>query len=121
MNVDIVEVRKIYQKTKFLLCFLFCFLTLFLVGCMKNYDFASEEPFIIVTISPAGPDDYRNLYSENISIDNDGNLLLYTEESKDRIITEDAPVFQMQLNEKEVNQIGRASCRERVKKAEDDR
>src|SRR5690625_848844 len=105
MNVDIVEVRKIYQKTKFLLCFLFCFLTLFLVGCMKNYDFATEEPFIIVTISPAGPDDYRNLYSENISIDNDGNLLLYTEESKDRIITEDAPVFQIQLNEKEENHV----------------
>jgi len=105
MNVDIVEVREIYQKTKFLLYFLFCFITLFLVGCMKSYDFATEEPFIIVTISPAGPDDYRNLYSENIAIDNDGNLSLYTNESKNLIIKEDAPVFQMQLNEKEVNQV----------------
>lgn len=44
-----------------------------------------------MTYSPAGPDDYRNMYSVNYALYEDGTFILYTEKDKRLIISEDAP------------------------------
>ena len=75
---------------------------LFFVGCSEEYDYETEGPFIIVTTSPAGPDDYRNFFPRNISIHSDGTLRIYTKSFDEFIIGKDAPIFETQLEEEQV-------------------
>lgn len=79
--------------------------TLILAGCSEEYNYETEGPFIIVTTSPAGPDDYRNFFPRNISIHSDGTLRIYTESFGELIIGKDAPIFVTQLEEEQVETI----------------
>lgn len=68
-------------------------------SCNTKTNYATDEPFIIITIQPAGEDDYRNLFSRNIALYDDGRLLLYkTKEDSEDIDTE-APFWETQLTE----------------------
>ena len=97
-------VRNISRKTSlFLCCLLFILL---LIGCTKKYDYATDGPFIITSWYPAGADDYRNMYDKNISIDHDGNLVLYTTAKDDQLrIGNNAPVLEIQLDDNQVNRV----------------
>ena len=35
----------------------------FIAGCSQKTNYATDEPFVLFTYSPAGPDDFRNMYS----------------------------------------------------------
>lgn len=87
---------------------LFIVILLLLTSCSAKTNYATDEPFIIVKYSPAGPDDYRNLYSHNYSIADDGTLMLYTETGGERsrlIIGEDVPVYEMELDQAKVEKV----------------
>lgn len=71
----------------------------------KQYNYATDEPFLVVTTYSAGPDDFRNMYDESIAINNDGHLVLYSTGSDDLIIKDDAPTLEMQLHDEQVEQI----------------
>src|SRR5690625_2076344 len=73
-----------------------------MIGCAKKYNYATDEPFVIATSYSAGPDDYRNMYDRNISIDQDGNLVLYTTGNSDIVLGADVPMLEVQLDEEQV-------------------
>lgn len=77
----------------------------FIVVWPQKYDFSTEDPFIVVSRSLAGPDDYRNMYDEQIAIHQNGDLVLYTEGNSSLDIGDDAPTLEIQLNEKQVEQV----------------
>lgn len=84
---------------------LFLFILLIIAvmaSCNKEFDYETEEPFIVVTSSPLGPDDFRNLYSSNYAIYDNGKLMLYTEPADDRKISDDAPMYETQIKQEEV-------------------
>lgn len=72
-----------------------------LVGCSPSYDFATDGPFVTTTVSPGGPDDYRNLISETIAIYDDGTLIL----SSDGETETAAPIYQTELTKDEIEQL----------------
>ncbi len=78
-------------------------------GCSKklDYDYATDEPFIVVSSSIAGPDIARNFYPTNISLYDNGKLVLHTESTKDIFIGEDAPVVELEVEKSEVDSIKR--------------
>lgn len=75
-------------------------------GCSKP-DYETEDPFIITTHTPAGPDHYRNMYSRNVAIYDHGKLVVYTEPSKNITIGDDAPVLEAELDQVEVEEVKR--------------
>lgn len=72
-----------------------------LIGCSASYDFATDGPIITATISPGGPDDYRNLISKHVMIYDNGTLIL----SHDGKIETEAPIYKTQLMEDEIEQL----------------
>jgi len=88
--------------------YLFIFMILLsalVVGCSTKTNYETDGPFIIFSHSPAGPDEYRNMFARNYSITENGKLTLYTE-SEDRIkIGDDAPVYEAQLQKSEVEKL----------------
>lgn len=86
---------------------IFMLLFAFMGGCSKNLDFATDEPFIVVSSSIAGPDIARNFYPTNISLYDNGKLVLHTETTEKIVIGEDAPIVKMQLEENEVDNVKR--------------
>jgi|GEM_PF-4420014 len=68
---------------------------LIVVGCTNKYNYATEERFLVVTSYSARPDDYREMDDENIAIDHNGNLVLYTTGDDDFIIKEDVPYLEV--------------------------
>ena len=98
--------RIIFQKNRlFKYRVLLLSLSITVIIWPKHYDFATKEPFIIVTSYSAGLDEYKNMYHKNIAIYDDGELILYSNEDSDLKIDDDAPVFRMQLDEEEVEQV----------------
>lgn len=71
----------------------------------KKYNFATEEPFIVVSSYSAGPDDYRNMYDENIAINDEGHLVLFSTGNNDLIMGDDAPTLEIQLSDEQVDQV----------------
>ncbi|SDZ09605.1 hypothetical protein SAMN05421736_10658 [Evansella caseinilytica] len=86
---------------------LFPFLILLLVmtGCNETTNYEADGPFIVVTSSPAGEDDFRNLFSRNYAIYENGKLIVYTEPESKLKVGDDAPVYESQLKEEEVDQL----------------
>ncbi len=86
----------------------FIFIILFfglIIGCIPKTNYETGRPFIIFSYTPAGPDEYRNMFTRNYSITENGKLALYTE-SEDRIeIGDDAPVYKAQLQKDEVEKL----------------
>src|SRR5699024_8715392 len=76
------------------------FIAILLIGCSASYDYTEEEPFVIAS-SPAGPDDYRNLISEQIAIEQDGTTTI----SRATTDVTDEPILKVQLTQDEVNEI----------------
>ena len=98
--------RIIIQKNKlFKYSVLLLILSITVIIWPKHYNFATKEPFIIVTRYSAGLDEYKNMYHKNIAIYDDGKLVLYSDEDSDLNIDDDAPVLRMQLDEEEVEQV----------------
>src|SRR5699024_2548574 len=99
-------VRMIFQESKlFKYSVLLLSLSITVIIWPKHYDFATKEPFIIVTSYSAGLDEYKNMYHKNIEIYDYGELILYSNEDSHLKIDDDAPVFRMQLDEEEVEQV----------------
>lgn len=73
----------------------------------KKYKFVTEEPFIIVSSYSAGPDDYRSMYDTNISISDNGKMVIYSTGSN-QLSMKNSPELEVTLNEKEVNQVKKA-------------
>ena len=105
MYANCQEVRKILRKTKLYGILFFTLMVFLVVGCTDKYNYATDEPFIVVTSYSAGPDDYREMYEENVAIDHDGKLVLYTIGDDDLIIKQDAPILEVQLNDEQINQV----------------
>lgn len=101
---------KIFRKNRVYLYGIFfsIIVMITIVLSPKKYDFATEEPFIIVTSYSAGPDDYREMYDVNIEINNDSNLVVYTTGNDDLDIGEDAPMLEAQLTKDEMQQMKEA-------------
>src|SRR5690625_4136374 len=100
-----MEVRKILRKTKLFGILFFTLMVFLVVGCTNKYNYATNEPFIVVTSYSAGPNDYREMYEENVAIDHDGKLVLYTIGDDDLIIKQDAPILEVKLNDEQINQV----------------
>src|SRR5699024_982114 len=64
-----------------------------------------NEPFIIASWSPAGPDHILNFYPRKVSISNDGTLRMFTEQTKNIKIGDDAPIVEKQLDTSEVEKV----------------
>lgn len=77
------------------------FSIILLVGCNHSYEYKTDGPFVTASVSPAGPDDFRNLIGEYISFYQDGTLVLSDGESNKL----DKPILETQLNKKEVKEI----------------
>lgn len=93
------------MKNKIRLFPLLMLLTIFLISCNQELDYATDEPFIIVSSSIAGPDTAENFYPTIISLDVDGNLTLYSEPSDDIKMAEDRPIFETTISKSEVEQV----------------
>src|SRR5690625_6043721 len=105
MYANCQEVRKILRKTKLYGILFFTLMVFLVVGCTDKYNYATDEPFIVVTSYSAGPDDYREMYEENVAIGHDGKLVLYTIGGDDLIIKKDAPVLEVKLNDEQITQV----------------
>lgn len=81
----------------------FSFMMIYMTGCAQQPEYATDKPFILVTNYSAGPDDYRNMYHVNIAIDQNGRLQLYADEDEELKIDDDAPVFETQLDEEQID------------------
>jgi len=90
------------RKTLVISSTVYLALIILMIGCAKKYNYATDEPFVIATSYSAGPDDYRNMYDRNISIDQDGNLVLYTTGNSDIVLGADVPMLEVQLDEEQV-------------------
>lgn len=77
----------------------------FIASCSQKTNYETDGPFIIATYSPAGPDDFRNMFSHIVSIRDNGTLQLYTEPTKTLKIGNDAPVHESQLKKEEIEKI----------------
>lgn len=90
--------------------------SILLIGCSSTYDFASEGKIITVTTSPGGPDDYRNLISEYITVYADGTVILANDEDPE----DNAPIFKTKINKEQIEQIKSLLKEEKFLKLEDD-
>src|SRR5699024_4881300 len=72
-----------------------------LMSCSPSYDLSTEGPIVMISTSPAGPDDYRHLISEYITVYADGTVVLSHEENPEK----DAPTFQTKINKDDTRQI----------------
>ena len=77
-------------------------------GCGKKVNYATDEPFIIVTSYSAGPEDVRNMFKRNVSVSEDGTLVLYTEPEEEIKLGDDAPMLEVELTKNEVAEIKNA-------------
>lgn len=93
------------KSSKILLVISLFILILVVSACKQQLDFTEEGPFIILTFQPAGPDDYRNLFPHNYSIDENGTLTLYTESKGKLKVGNDAPVLKKQLSDEEIEKL----------------
>lgn len=78
---------------------------LLLIGCNSKTNYAIDEPFIIVSYAPAGPDDYRNLYPVHYALYDDGTFHMYSEEANRMNFGDDAPRYETQVNEYRVGKV----------------
>lgn len=129
-QVQYIQFLEDNQMNKKLLYFVFICLIL-LVSCNKidedapdlqdeTYNYATDEPFIIVSSSIAGPDTIINFYPTIISIDVDGNVKLYSETYNDVIIQDDAPTVETTIDASKVADIQeRLEAYHFLKKSED--
>ena len=74
----------------------------FIAGCSQKTNYATDGPFVLFTYSPAGPDDFRNMYSHNYALYENGKLVLYTEPGNKLKIGDDAPVLEIQVPKDDV-------------------
>lgn len=97
----------------------FVLLLVFIGGCQQiNYE--TNGPFVIATSSPAGPEEYRNMYSSNVAVTNDGEVTLYTEAKDGLEIGDDAPVFETKISKNEVAKLKALIKRNKFWKLKDD-
>ena len=92
------------RQVKFILPMISILTILLVVGCSKKPEFVSEGPIITANISPAGPDDYRNLISKYVTIFADGKLTL-TYNANHKTNHSKAPILEKTLTEKELGEI----------------
>jgi len=69
----------------------------------KNYD--TEGPFIVVTSSPGGEEEYREFFPRNFSVYDNGQLVLHTEPTDNIKVGNNAPIYETELNKEEVEKI----------------
>lgn len=74
----------------------------FTASCSQKTNYATDGPFVVFTYSPAGPDEFRNMYSRNYALYENGKLILYTEPENKLKIGDNAPVSESQLTSDEV-------------------
>src|SRR5699024_3427611 len=86
---------------KLILSFILFLPVFILISCSPSYDLATEGPIVMISTSPAGPDDYRHLISEYITVYADGTVVLSHEENPEK----DAPTFQTKINKDDTRQI----------------
>src|SRR5699024_2115638 len=97
------RILKLKNKT---LCGIFiCVCVVLLTGCTEKYDYATDEPFIIASWSPAGPGDFRKMYNEQISINQDGKIVLYTTGNDSLEMGDNIPNYEMELDDGEVDEV----------------
>lgn len=86
---------------------LFAGLLLFLLlsGCEKEIHFETDAPFITVTQSPAGLIEQERSFKRVMQVDTSGRLKLFAKSVGRLTIGSDAPVYEKQLTEEEVNEI----------------
>lgn len=78
------------------------------VSCSKHTNYATDEPFIVLKSSPAGPDHIKNFYPRYLGIYDDGRLVLYSEETDDIKMGVDAPTFEKKITDEEVEKVKEA-------------
>jgi len=74
-------------------------------GCSKDIDFKDEGPFVILTSYPGGENYYLDFYPRNVAVYNDGTIRIYTEANDEIIVEDDAPTVEMEVTDKEVEEI----------------
>ena len=72
---------------------------------LTAYEYVENEPFVIASWGPAGPDEDIKMYRRNISIDSEGTLLLYPGKAEQLKVETEAPVIEKQLSQKQVERI----------------
>lgn len=83
-------------KRYFPMCYFFIIL---LCSCSKPYDYTEDGAFITATVSPAGPDDYRNLITRHVAIYQDGTLILSADEDNQTA----KPTLKAQIDKKDID------------------
>src|SRR5699024_2797545 len=98
--------RIIIQKSKlFKYSVLLLILSITVIIWPKHYDFATKEPFIIVTRYSAGLDEYKNMYHKNIEIYDNVKIVLYSDGYSSLNIDDNIPILRIQLDEEKVEQV----------------
>jgi len=75
-----------------------------LVGC-QNLDFNEEGPFAVYTYHILGPDDYRNMYTTDISVYNDGQVIVTAKESEKLQIGPNAPRIETKVEQENITEL----------------
>src|SRR5699024_2045044 len=86
---------------KLILSFILFLRVFIIISSSPSYDLATEGPSVMISTSLAGPDDYRHLISEYITVYADGTVVLSHEENPEK----DAPTFQTKINKDDTRQI----------------
>src|SRR5699024_8892986 len=93
---------------------------LFIFGCNSDYNYESEGPFITVTSASAGEIEINEHFDVNYSVYENGDIHLYSSESDDPYIGNDAPVFKTKISNEEVDQIKHLLEKYKFHKMKDD-
>src|SRR5699024_6423539 len=62
-------------------------------------------PFIVVTTSPGGEEEYREFFPRNFSVYDNGQLVLHTEPTDNIKVGKNAPKYETELNKNEIEKI----------------
>lgn len=78
-----------------------------MVSCSKHTNYATDEPepFIILWFSPAGPDHIKSFYPRYPWIYDAGRLVLYSEETDDIKMGDNAPTFKKNITDEVVEEV----------------
>lgn len=104
------------NKQRFLPYIAFFILSILLIGCSTTYDLSSEGPIITVSTSPGGPDDYRNLIGQYVTVYADGTVILANDEDP----KDSAPIFQKNIKKEQIEEIKTLLKKERFLKLNKD-
>lgn len=80
-------------------------ISVLLIGCTNKIDFVDEEPFVKLEVYSASSGTYLDHFPKIITVSNDGSVNVFTKDSNEMKVGEDAPTIKREISAKEVKAI----------------